>query len=160
MSAKQKYKVSRETTGYSEIMESLRELGRDYLVDEAVQEGIIGKNMYEKPEVCRYVLWRYEEHLAKHAGSKATVDEQVRREIWETRAEDSIEHIFPQNPESGGAWDKKMKKIKDRKSQRLQNHVHRIGNLLLLPKPLTADFREAKIGDNFAPPEEVMDSRR
>ncbi|MCE9554577.1 MAG: DUF262 domain-containing HNH endonuclease family protein [Planctomycetes bacterium] len=126
---------------YSEITSSLRELGQDYSIDDVVAQGLAGKSCYAtSPELCRYVLWKYEEHLAAKSGKGGTVDEHVRREIWRMRAGDSVEHIFPQNPEPGGAWDGKMRRG-TKKPEPIEKHVHRIGNLLLLPEELNEEAR-------------------
>ena len=88
-----------EMRTYNQIMNGLQSLGFDYPIDGALAEGLIQKDCYEKsPEMCRYVLWLYEEHLAESLGSAATVDAYERNEIWGRRASDSVEHIFPQNP--------------------------------------------------------------
>ena len=120
---------------YSEIMDSLRELGADHPVGQAV-EMVRGANCYDGfAEETRYVLWRYEEFLAREAG--ADINKEARDQIWKERsATDSIEHVFPQNPEPGGAWDGKLGKGK-----RLEDHVHRIGNLILLPQPLNEEAK-------------------
>lgn len=83
-----------EAWTYNQIMAALRELGRDYPIDEAVKEGLVGKDFYKSPDACRYLLWNYEEYLAHEAGSGATFDEQERSAIWKQRASDSIEHVF------------------------------------------------------------------
>jgi hypothetical protein len=134
---------------YSEVMEALRKLGEEFPIDAAVEAGLIEKNCYESPSVCRYLLWRYEEHLAQMAGKGAAIDEQVRQMIWNERADDSIEHIFPQNPEQGGAWDGKMRRGKG-KVHAVHEHVGRIGNLILLPQLMNEEakrkgFREKKV---------------
>ncbi|MGO9995812.1 MAG: DUF262 domain-containing protein [Steroidobacteraceae bacterium] len=120
---------------YSEIMGSLRLLGSDYPIDSAVKEGLQNKNCYDDPDETRYILWHYEEHLAKSA--RVDINKELREAIWQERsASDTIEHIFPQSPEPGGAWDGKLKK-----HQRIERHVHRIGNLILLPQPLNEEAR-------------------
>lgn len=129
-----------ETRTYNQIMACLRDLGSDYPVDKAVHEGLAGKNLYETPDLCRYLLWNYEEHLAEKMGPSATYDEHERSAIWKQRAQDSIEHIFPQNPGSGPDWAGKMRR-QSGSEEALQQHVGRVGNLLLLPMPLN---REAK----------------
>ena len=121
-------------------MDALRKLGEAFPIAEAVKVGLIGKNCYESPLACRYILWRYEEYLAQLAGKGATVDEQVRQAIWNERADDSIEHIFPQNPEQGGAWDGKMRRGKG-KPCLVSDHVGRIGNLLVLPQVLNEEAK-------------------
>lgn len=121
---------------YSEIMDSLRQLGSDYPIERAVKEGLENANCYEGfAEETRYILWHYEEHLAKSAGVQ--INKEIREAIWQERsASDTIEHIFPQSPEPGGAWEGKLKK-----HQRIESHVHRIGNLILLPQPLNEEAR-------------------
>ncbi len=121
---------------YSEIMQALREIGRDYPVSEAVKARLAQQDCYDGfEEETRYILWRYEEHLAAQAG--ADINKELREEIWEERnASDSIEHIFPQSPEPGGAWDGKLNK-----GEEPENHVHRIGNLILLPQPLNEEAK-------------------
>ncbi len=134
---------------YSEIMAALRALGKTYQIDDAITEGLAGQAIYETdPESCRYILWRYEEHLAEETGAGATIDATARAQIREMRASESIEHIFPQNPEPGGAWDGQMHRA-DSGSVPIEDHVHRIGNLLLLPERLNEEasrqgFREKK----------------
>ena len=47
-------------------MMELHRLGAEYPIEVAVTEGLANKNCYERsPEMCRYVLWLYEEHLAE-----------------------------------------------------------------------------------------------
>ena len=125
---------------YSEIMKSLRKLGSKYPIEEAVEEGLVDVSVYEWPHFVRFVLWKYEEHLANEAGQGSTVDENVRAEVWASRAEDSIEHIFPQNPEQGGAWDGRMVDAGGIKYE-VEEEVGRIGNLLLLPIKLNMEAR-------------------
>ncbi len=121
-----------ETRTYNEIMAGLQDLGQEYPIQQALEEGLIGKDCYDRPEVCRYLLWMYEEHLAHQLGPAATVDENERDGIWKLPASDSIEHIFPRSPAAGPAWHNKMKSL-DGVLQPLHPNFGRIGNLLLLP---------------------------
>lgn len=58
-----------ETRTYNEIMAALHVLGSEYPIERAVEEGLLGKDCYaSSPELCRYVLWNYEEHLAQTLG--------------------------------------------------------------------------------------------
>jgi hypothetical protein len=120
-----------ERRTYNQMMAGLRELGSEYPIDQALQEGVIGKDCYEQADVCRYLLWLYEEQLAKQLGTAATVDEKERIGIWKLQAAESIEHIFPRNPASQAAWQDKMRNA-DGMDQPLHPNVGRIGNLLLL----------------------------
>lgn len=125
---------------YSEIMNSLRQLGSKYPIEEAVEQGLVEVDVYDWPYFVRFVLWKYEEHLAKESGKGSTVDENVRAEIWASRAEDSIEHIFPQNPERNGPWKGKMVDTDGRKYA-VEDEVGRIGNLMLLPIQLNIEAK-------------------
>lgn len=116
---------------FSEIMDAFRAIGRKYPIENAV-ERLPEYDCYEYPEFTRYLLWKYEEHLAGDQGSNATVDEHVRQAIWAKRAIDSIEHIFPRRPEEGGYWDGRMIDSGGEDCF-VEDHVGRIGNLLLLP---------------------------
>ena len=129
-----------EAKTFDQIMAALRELGSEFPIDSAVDVGLVGKDFYESPDACRYLLWNYEEHLAAKLGSGATVDELERRAIWKERASDSIEHIFPQNPAGEPAWNGKMHRD-DGIEEPVERQVGRIGNLLLLPNVLNAQAR-------------------
>ena len=121
-------------TTAKEILAGLKTLGADFPVDTSVEVGLTKQNCYYGFESeCRYLLWRYEEHLAKQAG--AAVNQELRAKIWEARtAAETIEHIYPQNPEAGGSWDGKLSP-----GEKLEQQVHRIGNLLLLPQALNSE---------------------
>lgn len=124
---------------YNQIMTALHDLGREYPVNLAVDQGLAGKDFYESAEACRYLLWNYEEFLAKRAGAGSTYDHQERAEIWRKRAADSIEHIFPQTPGSL-PWAGKMRRDKE-PEQVVERNVGRIGNLLLLPSELNSQAK-------------------
>ena len=62
----------------------------------------------------RYLLYRYEQHLAESQGKRFSHTEW--NSIWKESAVNSIEHIHPQS-----------------KASQIEISVHRIGNLLLLP---------------------------
>lgn len=131
-----------ETRTYNQIMVCLKALGTQYPIDGAVKEGLAGKDCYEtSPEMCRYILWLYEEHLAQKLGAGATVDEHERTAIWKKRASDSLEHIFPKNPWAEPGWNDKMRRG-DQPPEKVWAHVDRVGNLLLLPIVLN---QQAKI---------------
>lgn len=130
-----------ETRTYNQIMTGLRELGHEYPIDKAVQEGLINREYYSHPEDCRYLLWSYEEHLAKLLGEGATIDEHEKNGIWKLRASDSIEHIFPQAP-TGSVWRDKMRSAVGPK-QPIEPNVDRIGNLILLPIKLNQEAKNS-----------------
>ena len=125
-----------ELRTYEEIMNKLNELGKGYPIDAAVDNGLANKRQ-EDPEMCRYVLWEYEIDLARKQG--AVVPENVRREIFHSTAEQSIEHIFPRNVNAQG-WINKI-------PQNPSEHVDRIGNLLLLPVSLNKQASDKPFAD-------------
>jgi len=138
-----------QTRSCDQIMAELRSLGADYSTEDAVEEGLARKNCYEEsPELCRYVLWLYEEHLAKALGPGATVDEHDRTAIWRKRASDSIEHIFPQSPWAV-AWRGKMRR-ENQPEEDVSLHVGRIGNLLLLPIVVNQQAKTKPFSDKKA----------
>ena len=139
-------------TRYSEIMDSLRKLGSKYPIEEAVEEGLVDVSVYEWPHFVRFVLWKYEEHLAAEAGQGSTVDDNVRAEIWASGADDSIEHIFPQTPERNGPWKGKMTDAEGKKYD-VEEEVGRIGNLILLPIKLNIEAKR----DGFDKKKEVYE---
>lgn len=121
---------------YNEIMRAMRNLGTEFPVAVwASADAMKLRDWYDSPEDCRYLLWNYEEHLARLEGPGSTYDETERSKIWKARAIDTIEHIFPKNPEPYGPWHGKMHGA-DGQEQPVENCVGRIGNLLLLPGPL------------------------
>ena len=105
----------------SRIITELGRIGRDYPIDKAVEE-LRQTNCYDKMtgNELRYFFHRYEEHLARRAGQM--FDNKHWSHIWAEDAYESIEHILPQSK----GWD----------------HVHWLGNLLLLPPRLNSTLRD------------------
>jgi hypothetical protein len=136
-----------ELRTYNQIMSELHNLGKEFPIESAVNDGLVGKDFYDSPEACRYLLWNYEEYLAQATGSGATFDEQERSAIWKERASDSIEHIFPQNPSPG--WDGKMS-LDGVTVEPIEDHVGRIGNLLLLPTVLNSEAQARPFAEKKA----------
>ena len=105
--------------------------GQDHDIESTLRQ-IENSNCYEGWEdELRYLLFRYEEHLAKKQG-QAFGNEQWDR-IWRASAAKSIEHILPQSRGS---------------QEPLENQddvfVHRLGNLLLLPPGLNSALQDRK----------------
>ena len=113
-----------ELRTYNQVMGELHNLGREFPIETAVKDGLIGKDFYDSSEACRYLLWNYEEHLAQAAGPGATFDEHERAAIWKERASDSIEHVFPQTP--GPGWQGKMK-VEGQPEEPIQNREPCLG---------------------------------
>ena len=109
-----------------DILQRIRDLGASYSIDALLNqpEGI---NWYEGWETeLRYLLFRYEEHLAEQQGQR--FDNEQWRRIWEDSPSRSIEHIFPQSKGSQVPLEADQEGI----------FVHRLGNLLLLPPGLNS----------------------
>jgi len=100
--------------------------GTDHSIEWAVQH-LSDANCYDGwEEELRYLLYRYEEYLARINGLKFS-NEQWNR-IWEASAVESIEHIFPQSKGSQERVSQGKKSV----------FVHRLGNLMLLPPDLNS----------------------
>ena len=115
-----------------DISEKIRQIGASYTIDE-VHDQLWNADCYNGWEAeLRYVLCRYEEHLAKQRGQ--TFDNEQWNRIWQESAANSIEHILPQSREIQYGW-----------------RVHRLGNLLLLPPRLNSGLGgkdpQAKVDD-------------
>lgn len=110
------WRIVNEKLEFDEVMSGLSRIGKEYKIKEAV-ENLREEDCYNGwGEELRYMLSKFEEHLADKAG-QAFDNEQWTR-IWEASSSDSIEHILPQSSD--------------------KEHVHWFGNLLLLPPGLNS----------------------
>ena len=110
-----------------DISEKIRQIGADYTIDE-VRDLLWNTDCYtEWKEELRYLLYRYEEHLAEQRGQM--FDNEQWNRIWQESATNSIEHIFPQSKGTQYLWQGGI-------------FVHRLGNLLLLPPRLNSQLRD------------------
>lgn len=108
-----------------DIAERIRRLGADYTSDD-ISNSVFNRDCYTTwKEELRYLLCRYEEHLAAERGQSFS-NEQWNR-IWEESAANSIEHILPQSKGTQFEWGSGI-------------FVHRLGNLLLLPPGLNSEL--------------------
>ena len=108
------------------ILNRIRNIRARYTVDD-IGEQLRHANCYEGWEAeLRYLLCRYEEHLAEKSGQTFRNEQWTR--IWQESAAKSIEHILPQSKGSQDMLDALF--------------VHRLGNLLILPSQLNS-----KLGD-------------
>ena len=111
-----------------DIAERIHQLGADY-TEVAIYDSLCNQDCYTKwKEELRYLLCRYEEHLAAERG-QSFGNEQWHR-IWEVSAVNSIEHILPQSKGSQFKW------------KQGSSFVHTLGNLLLLPPHLNSELRD------------------
>jgi hypothetical protein len=114
------WRIWNEKLSATVIAHELKEIGKEFPVEDAVDE-LRKTDCYSVwSEELRYFMFRYEEHLAKKQGQKF-LNEQWER-IWEASAADSIEHIWAQ-------------------SKAPDSQVHRLGNLVLLPPKLNSSLQ-------------------
>lgn len=97
--------------GSKVVAERLEALSKDYDIGEVMQLKTYWDDWYSRAEETRYVLFRYDEQLAKQAGEQINTFEW--NKIWTTDSAKSIEHIKPQHTEV--------------------SYLHNLGNLTMLP---------------------------
>ncbi|MDO5897860.1 DUF262 domain-containing protein [Agrobacterium sp. Azo12] len=104
-----------------EIEKRLFKLGSDYSLAEKLNQPSYWNNSYEGwAEPLRYILFRYEEHLAEANGQK--LNKSQWNKIWAEEPSKSIEHIEPQ---SSGA-----------------SYIHHLGNLTMLPPGVNSSLKD------------------
>jgi hypothetical protein len=81
----------------------------------------------------RFLLYRYEQHLAREAGEQ--VQEDTWAKIWAARADDTVEHIIPQAAADAEGFT----------GDRI--FVHRLGNLVVLPPKVNVQLGAAAFED-------------
>ena len=102
-----------------DALTELKNLGANYDIEEAFSEE---PNRYKNwSEELRYLLYRYEEHLAEQQGVR--LNNKQWQSIWDDSASNTIEHILPQSSGSSIPLDPGQDGV----------FVHRLGNLMLLP---------------------------
>ena len=111
--------INRKLTS-QHIHEGLRWIGHSYSIDSAV-DALREENCYEGWESeLRYLLTRYEEHLAQERGTPMAAEEWEK--IWLRSPSESIEHVTPQS--SGNEL------------------RHRLGNLVLLTPRMNSRLQD------------------
>jgi hypothetical protein len=115
------WEVTNERLSFGKIYSAIGEIGSEFTIDDAIQD-LRGSNCYEGWEnELRYMMFRYEEHLAKQQALNFS-NEQWEK-IWMVSPAESIEHIWP-------------------KSKASDKHRHRLGNLVLLPPKLNSKLQD------------------
>ncbi|MBB4041624.1 hypothetical protein GGR34_003302 [Microvirga flocculans] len=114
------YDVLSSQLDETKIRERLAAVGKGYSINEVLKK-IEWDQCYEGwTEELRYLLFRYDEHLAREAGEK--FDASQWNKIWGVEPSKSIEHIEPQ---SSGA-----------------EHIHHLGNLTMLPPEVNSALKD------------------
>ncbi|MCK1339958.1 DUF262 domain-containing protein [Bradyrhizobium sp. 38] len=104
-----------------EIVDRLLSIGSDYSIDAVLTSAKDYTNSYEGwTEELRYLLFRYDEHLAQAAGEK--LNEFQWTKIWAADPSKSIEHIKPQSSNV--------------------SYVHHLGNLTMLPPGVNSSLQD------------------
>lgn len=119
------YDVLKSELSAEAILEALAELGDGFDINDIIDEGTWDDWYGGYNEEVRYLLFRYEEHLAAASGAK--INDSQWAKVWATDPAKSIEHIMPQSSGKG--------------------YVHGIGNLTMLPPNVNSSLRDK-------PPEE------
>lgn len=120
------WRVVNEKPNVEEIVSKIGAIGREFSIDDAIGN-LRGENCYEGWETeLRYMMFRYEEHLAKD--QKQNFSNAEWEKIWRGIPSASIEHIWAQ-------------------SMAPSSEAHRIGNLMLLPLNLNKKLKDKTAKD-------------
>ncbi|WCE06711.1 HNH endonuclease family protein [Pseudomonas sp. JBR1] len=112
-----------------EIQERLDEISKKFSINDVLKSIDWNDRYTNWGEQLRYLLYRYDEYLAKEAGEK--INQSAWNKIWHSEPSSSIEHIQPQ---SSGA-----------------KYAHQLGNLTMLPPGINSSL-------NKRPPKEKFDT--
>lgn len=114
------YRIIAEQLDAKKISEGLTVLGSSHDIDKVLKD-IDWSQSYENwQESLRYLLFRYDEYLAKEAGQG--INEQEWALIWKNDPSNSIEHIQPQSSKS--------------------RYVHHLGNLTMVTPKTNSSMRD------------------
>ncbi len=119
------YDVLKNEMEADAILASFAELAEGFDIDDIIDENTWDEWYGGYNEEVRYLLFRYEEHLALESGVK--INESQWAKVWATDPAKSIEHIMPQSSGKG--------------------YVHGLGNLTMLPPGVNSSLKDK-------PPEE------
>lgn len=127
----------------SDAKKDLEAIGQNYPIDTAITE-LKGKPWYvDYKEQLKYVLYRYEEYLAKKNGTQ--ISAQVWNQIWSDTPSKTIEHIYPETFSTTLQTNWPNPKVTCQ--EHLDAFVHNIGNLTLLPPGLNSSLGQKKFSD-------------
>lgn len=121
---------------YTNARNEIISIGKPYPVKEAIKS-LKGKPWYrDYNDEIKYVLFKYEEHLADKAGT--TISKDVWNQIWSDTPSNTIEHIFPKTFSSDLMKNWPNSNIASQED--LNEFVHNIGNLTLLPPGINSSL--------------------
>ena len=123
------YRIAADRISDQDIEASLLALGKDWTMDAIIAGTDYWSNCYDGwTEELRYLLFRYDEHLATAAGLPFNASEW--NKIWIEDAARSIEHIQPQG---SGA-----------------DYMHHLGNLTMRPPRVNSSLQDKPPADKAA----------
>jgi hypothetical protein len=114
----------------TDIAKALAKLGEGFEIDEIIDDGDWSECYGGWSEELRYLLFRYDERLAKDAGEQINAAQWTK--IWSMDASKSIEHIVPQSSD--------------------KRYIHHLGNLTMLPPGVNSSLKDkppAKKSDRY-----------
>ena len=128
----QNYNNFENSSLINKISERLELIAETAPIDHAVKY-LENEDCYNSWEnEVKYFFYKYEEYLSEKKGSRLSSHTPGKwNEIFLAKPSDSIEHIFPQTP--GKVWNGKLGK-----GTKVENIVHRLGNLVILNQNLNS----------------------
>ncbi|MBD8147856.1 DUF262 domain-containing protein [Pseudomonas fluorescens] len=121
------YDIYRSCLSSDEIQERLDSISQNFSIKDVLKSVDWTDSYNNWGEQLRYLLYRYDEHLAKEAGEK--INATAWNKIWQAEPSSSIEHIHPQ---SSGA-----------------SYVHQLGNLTMLPPGINSSLNKRPAKEKF-----------
>jgi hypothetical protein len=114
------YEIIAQQLTEKEIVKQLHALGEGFSIDEVLEE-VGWEDSYDGwTEELRYLLFRYDEFLARQANEK--INDLQWAKIWAADPSKSIEHIKPQSSGVG--------------------YLHHLGNLTMLPPSVNSSLQD------------------
>ncbi|WP_233093132.1 DUF262 domain-containing protein [Paracoccus sp. IB05] len=115
------YDIHSENLSESLILSRIDELGSDYDIGPLLKDQDYWGDCYNGwTEELRYLLFRYDEHLAADSGEKINLSQW--KKIWADDPAKSIEHISPQSADT--------------------DYTHHLGNLTMLPPGVNSSLKD------------------
>lgn len=114
------YEIYRGDLDKEAILRGLDRISKGYSIDEVLNI-VSWENCYDGwQNQLRYLLFRYDEYLAKKAGQKVNISQW--NKIWSQDPSSSIEHIMPQSSN--------------------ESYIHHLGNLAMLPPGVNSSLKD------------------
>ncbi|WP_206185583.1 DUF262 domain-containing protein [Thioclava sp. JM3] len=122
------YSVLKEKPDAEEIKGKIKALADGFDIDTIIDDETWEDWYGGYNEEVRYLLFRYEEHLARESG--VTMNESQWAKVWAADPARSIEHVMPQS--SG------------------KSYIHSLGNLTMLPPGVNSSLKDRPPSDKAA----------